>query len=467
MLGGEMYTTIKTLWNLGKNKSQIAELTGHDWKTVSKIVKAVKSGCEYPEKKPHPKMLDNYKDKIIQWLENNLSAVRIHEELQCEGLKIGYSTVKDFVAGIRKKTDIFIRIHTEPGKEAQVDFGYVGMTAGDDGKRHKTWFFHMMLSNSRYSYYEKVYNQRVETFIQCHINAFEYFKGIPECVRIDNLKAAILQANFYEPVYQELYKKFSEYYGFSIIPCRIYSPNDKGKVESGIKYVKKNFFAGRTFKDGQDLDRQLRYWLDHTCNRRTHGTTRKIPEQVFLEIEKVNLKELPETAFKMPKVGCRKVYHDSHVYVDYNYYSVPYEYVGKEVEIEIDQLVRISYNGKTIALHERLRGKGEFATVDSHYPKYKMMNTTEYQEKYQLKMAAIGKFTEKLFFLIIEKQKPYWQRTVQGILSLTKFYPQDVLELACKRALAYNIFQYNVIKNICQNGAYNLPVEFVEQAVSL
>ncbi len=201
MIGLAMYITIKTLWERCRNKSQIARLTGHDWKTVAKRIKEIEEGKEYPEKKPHPRVLDPYKEQIVKWMEGKLTGVRIHEELEGIGVKVGYSTVKEYISKIRKRENIFIRIHTLPGEEAQVDFGYVGLTPDNCGKRRKTWVFNMRLSYSRLDYYEKVYDQRVETFIQCHIHAFEYFKGVPEYVKIDNLKAAILKAHFYEPIY--------------------------------------------------------------------------------------------------------------------------------------------------------------------------------------------------------------------------------------------------------------------------
>lgn len=444
----------------GLNKSQIARATGHDWKTISTAIKLIESGKNYPKKKPHPKILDPYKEKILELMEQDLSGVRICEELKNEGLKIGYSTVKDYLSNIKKRENIFIRIHTEPGKEAQVDFGYAGLTLDNSGRKRKTWVFNMRLSYSRLDYYEKIYNQRVETFIQCHINAFNYFKGVPEEVRIDNLKAAILEANFYEPVYQHLYKKFSEHYGFKIIPCRIYKPNDKGKVESGIKYVKNNFFAGRKFKDANDLDRQLNNWREEVCNARIHGTTRKIPQEVFQE-EKEKLKSLPEEEFKMIKAGKRKVYHDCHIYVDYNYYSVPFEYIGKIVDIQLNKtILKVYYNDKEIAVHKRIEGHGQFSTVESHYPKYKIYSQTEYQEKYQIKMAQIGEYAQQIFFFTINKHPRDWPRTIQGILSLLKSYPKEIINLACKRALAFNVCQYQIIKNICLNGSYSLPVEF-------
>lgn len=462
MIGGAMVITIKTLWEKSKNKTEIAKMTGHDWKTVSKYVKLIEKGEDIPECKPHPRLLDGYKEKILEWLEKeNLNGLRVYEKLQGEGVKVGYSTVKNYIARIKKRQNIFVRIHSKAGEEAQVDFGYAGLTTTKEGKKKRTWVFNMRLSYSRMDYYEKVYDQRVETFIRCHINAFKYFGGVPEYVKIDNLKAAILEANFYAPIYQEMYKMFAEYYGFKSIPCRVRKPNDKGKVESGIKYVKNNFFLGREFKNGDDLDWQLKNWLNNKCNERVHGTTRKIPFEVFEQEEKSKLKELPIEEFKMSEVGIRKVYHDCHIYVGYNYYSVPFEYVGKEVNIEItDKLLKVFYRNKEIAVHPKQEGRGNFCTNESHYPKYKMYSSTEYQEIYQAKMADIGPYSEQLFFVVVKEHPQDWGRTIKGILSLVKEYGKKVVELSCKRAICYQVHDYRIIKNICYRGSYNLPMEF-------
>jgi len=459
MIGVAMYITIKSLWERHKNKSMIAKLTGHDWKTVAKRIKEIEEGKEYIAQKPHPRILDYHKEQIMEWLEDNLSGVRIHEKMQEEGIKVGYSTVKDYICQIKKRENIFIRMHTLPGEEAQVDFGYLGYTLYQ-GKKRKTWVFNMRLSYSRLDYYEIVYDQRVETFIQCHINAFNYFGGIPQYIKIDNLKAAILKANFYEPIYQELYKNFAYHYGFHPLPCRVRRPNDKGKVESGIKYVKNNFFLGRKFSGEKDLKERLFKWYTRT-NQRIHGTTRKVPKEVFEKEEKAKLIPLPQEEFKLAKVGTRKVYHDCHIYLDYNYYSVPFEYVGKEVEIELTRnLLKVYYQGKEIALHPRLTDRGNFSTKPGHYPTYKRYSDTEYQEKYQVKMAHLGRYSEQLFFLVIKEHPRDWNRTVQGILSLGKTYPDEVIEAACRRALSFGVTRYSVIRNICHNGSYHLPVEF-------
>lgn len=182
---------------------------------------------------------------------------------------------------------------TLPGEKAQVDFGYIGRIPDPTGKIKKAWVFCMVLCYSRLMYCEIVFNQEVKTFIRCHENAFRYFGGVPKMVKTDNLKAAILEANFYEPVYQREYQEFSKHYGFSSIPCRVKTPTDKAKIESGVKYVKNNFFKGRSLKTYEEYKDGLKSWLDEICNVRIHGTTKKIPKEVFETEEKIALLPLP------------------------------------------------------------------------------------------------------------------------------------------------------------------------------
>jgi len=111
-------------------------------------------------------------------------------------------------------------------------------------------------------------------------------------------------------------------------------------------------------------------------------------------------------------------------------------------------------------VHPRLLGEGQFSTIKSHYPKYKMYSDTEYQERYQVKMANIGNYAEQLFLAIVEKQPRDWSRPICGILSLLKKYPKKIVNLACKRAIAFNVYKYQTVKNICSNGSYVLPLEF-------
>jgi hypothetical protein len=192
-----------------------------------------------------------------------------------------------------------------------------------------------------------------------------------------------------------------------------------------------------------------------------HGTTRRVPFEVFEKEEQSKLLALPVARYQLATAGTRLVYHDCHIFVTYNYYSVPFEYVGKEVEIVCgEKLLKVYYKGKQIALHPLLSGRGQFNTIQSHYPRYKRYSETEYQEKYQTKMAQIGPFAEQLFFFMVAENDSYWAKPVKGILSLTKHYPPHVVNLACKRALAYGAYHYQTVKKICEKGTYILPLEF-------
>lgn len=128
----------------------------------------------------------------------------------------------------------FVPMHSEAGEESQVDFGYLGRFTTTAGRKVKVWCFSIVLSHSRYSYHEVVLDQRVKTFIRCHRNAFEYFGGVPRRVKLDNLKAGVIEPNFYEPILQEQYSEFLAHYGCAGVPCRVRKPEHKGKVESGV-----------------------------------------------------------------------------------------------------------------------------------------------------------------------------------------------------------------------------------------
>jgi len=464
MLGVSMYNTIQSLWKAGHNKLQITKLISHDWKTVNKVIKQYKKGIFSPQKNPHPSKLDNYLDQILELLEHDLSAVRIHEYLREQNIDVGYSTVKDYIKKINKSDNknVCIRFVCEPGEESQVDFGYVGLQPNKNGKKSKCWIFAMNLSYSRLTYYEVVFDQKVSTFINCHVNAFKFFKGIPKRVKIDNLKAAILEANFYQPVYQEQYKNFADTFGFDILPCRVRQPQEKGRIESNIKYVKNNFFKGRIFNNYLELTNGLYNWQNNKCNTRIHGTTKKQPVTIYKEIELKLLTSLPQEEYKIVETSLRLVAKDCHITYDNNYYSVPYKNVGNTVQVEVEKnvlkIISIS-NGDVLAIHPILLGAGKFNTIDEHYPPYKQINSDKSRNKLQQKMISIGCNANKLFTVIIKDKPNSWYQFTNGIINLTKTYPNEVIDASCERAVYYNSLLLKTIKNCCQNGSYKLPLD--------
>ena len=280
LLGVHMYYTVKTLLEAGKSISAVARELGIDRKTVRKIRDKVKDGIEVPKVKRRS-ILDPYRALITEYLnEEGLSGVLIHKRLVEEyNLTVSYNCVKKYLRKLRPPEGAYVPIISPSGFEGQVDFGYAGYFM-KDGKKVKCWVFNMRLSYSRYDYYEIVRNENVSTFINCHIHAFEFFGGAPETIRIDNLKSGVLLANFYEPVIQTHYANMLKHYESNPITCRVRRPEEKGKVESGIKYVKNNFIKGLKNKDYYDVRGDLDKWVNE-ANKRIHGTTRKVPCEQF------------------------------------------------------------------------------------------------------------------------------------------------------------------------------------------
>jgi transposase len=450
MLGVEMYYSVKTLLERGRNISEISRELGIDRKTVRKIREKLEKGI-YEPKYSRSSILDPYKEKIMEYLSEGLTGVLIHERLLKETeLKVSYSCVKKYLKKLRKTREIYVPLITPPGEEAQVDFGYVGYLYDEKkDKKVKSWIFCMTLSYSRYKYYELVQHQDVQTFLRCHINAFEYFGGAPKVVKIDNLKSGVLKANFYEAVIQREYAEMLNYYGSSPLTCKVKYPQEKGKVESGIKYVKNNFFKSIKEENYHNVIDLLRGWQENVCNKKIHGTTRKIPYEQYVNVEKDKLTDLPAKRYEVCEISERVVNNYGHITFKYNFYSVPCEYVGSKVIIRSNGEILKIYNDKyeEISLHTISKSTGEFITKESHNPKLQVSD-------YEGKSREIGGNTLE-FYNRLKEEKPYqYQRIMQGIFKLVKTYGDEIVELSCKRALKFNTISYLSVKRICELGLY-------------
>ncbi|AZT91627.1 IS21 family transposase [Caldicellulosiruptor changbaiensis] len=459
-----MHTTIYTLFKRGYNKSQIARLLDVDRKTVRKVIHDIEQKGEV-ERKSKGSVLDNYREFIEAKVNKGHSAKKIHQDLQAEfDFEGSYSNVRRYVQKLKQKianSKVYMVLTTLPAEEAQVDFGYIGKIKVD-GKFKKAWVFTMVLSYSRYMYAEIVFDQTVETFIQCHKNAFKYFGGVVEVVKIDNLKAGVLSVDFYEAQIQKDYASFASHYGFLPQPCRVYTPTDKGKVESAIKYVKQNCFSGEEFKDIDEAREHLKNWLDNVANVRVHGTTKKVPKEVFISEEKEKLIALPIEEYYISRSSIHKVATNCHLIYKGNYYSVPYEYAGREVEVvEIGSFLRVFFEGKEIALHQIVKNneKGKYVTNKEHYPSSKNITIEDIMSRQRDKMAEIGNWALEFFEEFIKREgfKKYDYRSISGIIALKERYGAETVDNACKRALKFGGLSYKVVKNICEKGISDLP----------
>lgn len=461
-LSNDKKQLILSLLRLGCSQREIQRQTGVRRETVAKY--ALMEGVSPPDNsKPATEVTTGsavsrslaapYQEKIEQALEIGLTAVRIYQDLTEIGFPGKYTCVKRFVRTLKKqKPDVFCRIETPPGREAQVDLG-MGAPILDpiSGKHKKPYLFKMTLSFSRHSYEEVMWRQDAESFIRAHENAFRFFGGVPEIVVLDNLKAGVIKACFYDPTINPIYQAFAKHYGFEPLPCKIRKPEHKGKVESGVGYTQDNALKGRSFNSLGDQNLFLQQWNRNISSLRIHGTTKEQVIKRYAEKEKELLKPLPEEVFKMFKIGKRRVHTDGHVEVEGAYYSVPCEYLGQEVTIHCDmKMVRVfNENGKEIAVHIR-QLRGRFRTLENHLPEHKRWSQLRLESQLKERAAHIGKDASSWAEKVFNERGLLAIRVLQGVIGLSRKYSSGQINYACGMALNHHVFRYRTIQELCE-----------------
>jgi hypothetical protein len=230
------------------------------------------------------------------------------------------------------------RFETEPGQEAQVDYGESALTRHPQtGKFRRPRLFVMKLSNSCRSFRKVVWNSSSEIWCKLHEEAFAKFGGAPHTIRFDNLKEGVIKLDVYDPQLNPLYAKMLEHYGVIALPCRPYAPDLKGKVESEIGYTQDTALKGRRFEAIEEQNLHLDRWDERWAMTRIHGTTKR-QVRVMFEEEKPFLQPLPTTRFEYYRVLERTVHFDGHVEVDGAYYSAPPRYVGRKLPVHAGRL---------------------------------------------------------------------------------------------------------------------------------
>lgn len=411
--------------------------------------------------------VEPFRPVVESLLAADVEMVAIHQRLVDDhGYTGSYSSIRRFVSKLRpKETKTFVRIETAPGQQAQVDFGSVGkMRDPKTGKERQAYCFVMTLSCTRHQYDEFVFDQKMETWIGCHRRAFESFGGTPKELVIDNLKAAVIQADILDPILSEPYRQMARHYGVLIHPCRPRTPEHKGKVESGVRYVKRNFLAGRSFMDINEANRKLRDWVREVAGVRDHGTTHEPPLARFHEVEQPALQPLPKEPFDLLEVREVKVHPDCHVQIGRAYYSVPFEHVGKRLEAHVYERVVQLYDGiNLIVTHPKATRPGQRVTRPEHYPQDKQVYLERTPDFCRRKAELVGPHCADVVQLLLSERPLDRLRGVQGIIGLIDRYGRERLEAACERALYFGDPRYRRIKDILKAG---LDVESVVSASS-
>jgi len=451
--------TIKTLINQGVKRTEVARQLGCHRNTVSNILQ--RDTLIEKSSRQKGSLFDPYHNQIKEWLEGKITNLRIFEILRDDhGVDSTYVNVCKYIQKhFPKPKPAFGVQTTTPGEVAEIDFGYLGMFPGSAGTLVKTYGLAVILAYSRIGFYTICYDQKLETLISGLSQAFDYFGGVPLRMKVDNMRTAILTNQHYDLQFNQDFLEFAYHFNTVITPCTPYHPEQKGIVESGIKYLQQNFIAGRTFASETDLRQQLHHWMDTYANIRIHGTTRLKPAELFEKEEKDKLQSLPSTTFAFFNRGVRKVGSNCHVHFSNNYYSVSSVLVGKEVTIRWNNsLLRIIYQGEQVAFHLLSHGQGQYVTCRSHLPDYKTYSATEFQARFEVQFADMGEAAHSYFKMLLA-QEPYWFRIVRSLLGLRQQYGNEALNLSLKRALHYGVRDVTIVKNILTKKLYTAETE--------
>ena len=334
MLDYEIFCQIRD--HLGRQQftvAQTARALGMDPRTVAKW-----AGVEQFRARagtPRASKLDAFKGQIVRWLDAHpYSAQQIFQRLREAGYGGGVSIVKDYVQRIRPRhAQAFLKLDFAAGECAQVDWGEFGSIAVG-GTHRRLSFFLMVLCYSRRMYLEFTVSQQMEFFLACHENAFAAFGACPGRIMVDNLKSAVLQRLVgAAPVFNPKYLDFSRHWGFEITACNVRSGNEKGRVENGVGYVKKNFLAGLELADFAALQPAAALWVDTVANVRIHGATHQRPIDRFEE-ERAHLRRLNPAGFDLARVCAVRATKQFRVLLDTNHYSVPARCAGQRLTLK-------------------------------------------------------------------------------------------------------------------------------------
>jgi len=406
--------------------------------------------------------VEPYRELVVGWLDRGVEMAAIYERLlENHGYRGSYSSVRRFARHVRPpQKRVCVRIETEPGQVAQVDFGGAGRIRNSlTGKVNQAYCYVMTLGYSRHQYVEIVFKQNVATWVECHRRAFAWFGGTPREIVIDNLKAAILRAALEDPIVCAPYAKMAQHYGFLIHPCRPRTPEHKGKVESGVHYVQRNLLAGADFRDEIDANAQARDWAMGRAGERIHGTTRQAPLLLFQE-EKGLLQPLPTEPFELVAVQYAKVHPDCHVTVENAYYSVHHRHVGKVLEAHVSTSVVSLYDGVTLLVtHPRADRPGRRVTRTEHYPDAKAIYLRRTPKYCRQTAAQVGPSCAVVVDQLLSGERPLDKlRAVQGLIGLIDKVGPERLEAACQRALGYNDPTLRRVRRVLDAGTESVAI---------
>ncbi len=433
-----------------------------DIPALDELKLAVESAHPSPPVRSYTSSVDRWMPTIETGFNEGVEAKAVWDKLQRTDSEFDatYAAVVRAYRRLRKRrgpvaTDVTIPVTTAAGEVAQVDFGYAGkLLDPETNELRKAWAFVMVLGHSRHMFAKVVFDQRAETWLHLHVAAFHHFGGCPKVIVPDNLKAAVIRGAFgssdrHAIGLNRTYRELARHYGFKIDPTPTYAPQKKGKVESAVRYVKRNALKTRDSNNIDEVNEELDDWVMTTAGLRVHGSTGRVPLSVFEAEEQSALMCLPTMTFQLVVWKEARVSQDCHVLFDRRLYSVPWRLVETKVFVRASShTVDVFADDVRVATHDR-RGTDLYVTHDAHLPEFRRdlrHRSDEYwQERAQKLSTEVGNYVANVFASddVLSKLAD-----VQAIVLHLETFPLHRIKAAVARADFYANYTFRGVRKI-------------------
>jgi len=460
---GRERKTVRRYRDLAEGLGWVAELHEPDEVLALEVFRQLRPRPKEEAPGETELLLLGHRERIAGLLEpdgprgRGLTLAKVHALLARGGVGVPYSSLHRFAVkhcgfGAGRTT---VRVaDCAPGEVAEVDFGRLGLVPDPaTGKRRLAHALIVTLGYSRHQYVHVTFSQRIPDLIAGLEDAFAFFGGVPRRVVIDNLKAAVTKADKYDPIFSRSFEEYARHREFVIDAADAESPTHKPRVERAVPYVRENFFRGETWIDLEHVQREARRWCLATAGLRVHGTTRARPLEVFEAEERAALAPLVKERFDPPIWKQCKVHPDHTVCFGKALYTVPTRHIGKAAEVRGDsKRVRIYVNGELVKTRPRLApGKKDIDYAD--YPQekaaYAMRDPQRVVAEAKAHGADLGRFMERL----LAGDFPWAKlRQAQALLALGRRYGWARADLACRRALAFDLVNVRRVQAILEGA---------------
>ncbi len=366
----------------------------------------------------------------------------------------------------KRRHNLSMRQVYKGGDKLLVD--YCGLTVEvvdpKTGEITEAQIFVACLGASNYTFAEATASQKLEEWIGSHSRALSFFGGVPERIVPDNLKSGVTSPCRYEPGINRSYQEWAEHYGVAVIPARPLKPRDKAKVEKAVQEVERQILAPlrhQRFSSFAQLNQAMKEKQEQLNSKQMkgYGLSRR---ELFEQVDRPQLKPLPQYPFVMASWKQAKVSVDYHLEIDRHYYSVPYRFVGARVSVKLSRhLVEVFYENQRIAAHERARQPYRHTTLPEHMPPEHWAYKSQSKEKFLAWAARIGPQTttqvEAIFARKTHEEQAF--RALMGVQRLARQYSGQRLEAACKRANAFAMVGLRRIRSILESQLDEAPIE--------